>query len=122
LSIKGSSHARFLSACRTGNPLLVRASAAELGHLSLADALRVTLVLARAEPASFPRVAARWVARFADETAATLPDVALAAAALAQLPAREDLARETLAGLAEALHADALLEVLDNPGVDLRRD
>jgi hypothetical protein len=122
VSIKGSSYARFLSACRTGNPLLVRASAAELGPLSLADALRVTLVLADAEPASFPRAAARWLARLADETPATLSDVALAAAALGELPRRQDLARETLAGLAEALHAEGLLEVLDDRRVDPQCD
>jgi hypothetical protein len=40
---QGSAHARFRRALATGNPLLVRAAAAELGSISLADALSICL-------------------------------------------------------------------------------
>jgi len=41
---QGSADARIRRALATGNPLLVRAAAAELGTISLADALSICLV------------------------------------------------------------------------------
>jgi hypothetical protein len=52
-----SAHARFRRALATGNPLLVRVAAAELGSISLADALSICLVRLRAEPRRYGRAA-----------------------------------------------------------------
>jgi hypothetical protein len=60
---QGSAHARFRRALATGNPLLVRAAASELGQISPADALSICLVLLRAEPTRYGRAAARLQAR-----------------------------------------------------------
>jgi hypothetical protein len=40
--------------------LVAEATAKELGRISLADALEVTLLIARNDPRRQPRVAARW--------------------------------------------------------------
>jgi hypothetical protein len=105
---QGSAHARFRRALATGNPLLVRAAAAELGSISLADALSICLVLLRAEPSRYGRAAVRFHARLVQEVArleledaqivlAALqglrgPDAAGAGAALAELFAALELA------------------------------
>jgi hypothetical protein len=80
---QGSAHARFRRALATGNPLLVRAAAAELDVISLADALSICLVLLRAEPARYGRAAARFQARFVqDVPRVELEDAQIALAAL----------------------------------------
>src|SRR6186997_1337658 len=56
-------------ALATGNPLLVRATAAELGSISLADALSICLVFLRAEPTRYGRAAARLHARLIRDVA-----------------------------------------------------
>jgi hypothetical protein len=58
-----AAHARSRRALATGNPLLVRAAAAELDTISLAAALSICLVLVRAEPARHGRAATRFQAR-----------------------------------------------------------
>jgi hypothetical protein len=68
-----------------GNPLLVRAAAAELPQIGLEDALGICLVLLDAEPERFPAAAARWQARLTMERRLSLDEAALAAAALASL-------------------------------------
>lgn len=116
VSIKGSSYARFRRALSTGNPLLIRTAAAELGSLELADALRVTLALLRVEPGSYPRAAAKWVGRLAVETRASLVQVQLAAAALAAMPSHPELACEALGVMAEDLGLPAVAQALDEAG------
>jgi hypothetical protein len=78
-------------------------AARDLPRLSLADALDLTLLVARKDAARHPRVAARWLARYLDEhPAATIEDAALAASCLVALPGgsyRE--AAQTLKGMAE---------------------
>jgi hypothetical protein len=61
---KGSPYQRFRRALETRNPLLVRSAAAELEHISLADALAICLVLLEHEPGLYGRAAARWTARY----------------------------------------------------------
>lgn len=63
MTSQGSAPARFKRALATGNPLLVRAAAAELQRVGLADALSISLVFLQSEPASFSRAAARFHAR-----------------------------------------------------------
>jgi hypothetical protein len=81
------------------------AAAHDLPQLSLADALDLTLLVARKDPARHPRTAARWLSRYLDEhPAATIEDAALAASCLVALSGasyqeaaetlRADIARE----------------------------
>ena len=60
-------------------------AAREMGELSLADALLLCELLANVDPARYERAALRWLERFIDERVPPLTEVALAAAALAEL-------------------------------------
>jgi hypothetical protein len=82
---QGSAHARFQRALERGTPLLVRAAAAELPRIALADALAICLVFLDGEPDAYPRAAARWVARLTLEQPVALTDANLALASLAAL-------------------------------------
>ena len=62
------------------------ATAKELPRLGLADALELTLLIARKEPRRHPRVAARWLLRYLEEDdEATIGELAFAASCLASL-------------------------------------
>jgi hypothetical protein len=62
------------------------ATARELPRLGLADALELTLLIARKEPRRHPRVAARWLMRYLEEDKeATIDELAFAASCLAAL-------------------------------------
>ena len=104
MSIKGGSYARFRRSLEVGTPLAIRAAAAELQRIELGDALRITLVLRVREPDSYPRAAARWLARLALEVPTVqLADLQLAASGLAALAAnRIAPGAEALAALAQA--------------------
>src|SRR5919202_6537508 len=65
VSIKGSSYARFRRALETGNLTLVRAAAAELPSINLDDALRVCLLLRRADARLYERATVRSLGRLA---------------------------------------------------------
>ncbi|HEY5660161.1 MAG TPA: hypothetical protein VIR59_05185 [Gaiellaceae bacterium] len=60
-------------------------AAREMGGLSLADALLLCELLAASDPKRYERAALRWLQRFIDERLPPLAEVALAAAALAEL-------------------------------------
>ena len=60
--------------------------ARELGRISLAEALELTILIARKESRRLPRVAVRWLERYLQECEPPLSDVALAVSALAALP------------------------------------
>ena len=63
------------------------AAARDLPQLSLLDALDLTCLVARKDPARLPRVAARWLLRFLEEhPGATIEEATLAASCLAALP------------------------------------
>ena len=58
-------------------------AALELGHLSLADALALTLLAAALGDERWPRLAARWLGRFIVESPAiAINELALGAAAV----------------------------------------
>ena len=79
------------------------AAAKDLPRLSLADALELTVLVARKDPHRHPRVAARWLLRFLEEDPhATIDEAALAAASLIALTgvAHQEAAR-TLWAMAE---------------------
>jgi hypothetical protein len=59
--------------------------ARELGRISLAEALELTILIAAKEPKRLPRVAVRWLERFLQETEPTLAQVGLAVSALSAL-------------------------------------
>lgn len=56
--------------------------ASELGPISLAEALELTILIARKEPRRLPRVAVRWLERYLQECKPTLAQVGLAVSAL----------------------------------------
>jgi hypothetical protein len=100
VSVKGGSYARFRRALSTGNPLLVRAAAAELPRVELEDALSICLVLLQGDPARYPAAAARWHGRLSLERRLALDESELAISALGALRgAGADAAAAALAEL-----------------------
>jgi hypothetical protein len=59
--------------------------ARELVRISLAEALELTILIARKEPRRLPRVAVRWLERYLEERDTTLGQVALVVGALSAL-------------------------------------
>jgi hypothetical protein len=99
----GSAYARFRRALRTGNHTLVIATARELPHVALDDALRICLVLRDGDPEQYEKAAVRWLGRFALEArGVTIDALRLAADALDALPDRATEAMEILQRLCVA--------------------
>jgi len=116
MTSQGHAVSRFARAIKTGNPNIVVAAAAELPRLSLADALLVLLVFARARAPQTEAAAVRWAARYVAEVRPA-PDareahlVLSAASALAgPCPAA---GRETLHALATHRRLVELCRALD---------
>ena len=87
--------------CR--NVLSALAGAKDLPQLSLADALELTVLVARKDPRRHDRVASRWLLRLLEEDPhATIDEAALAASSLVALTgvAHEEAA-ETLRVMSE---------------------
>jgi hypothetical protein len=106
MTSQGSPHARFKRALASGNSTLVVAAAAELGQLSLAEALAVTLVFLPQEPDRYERACVRWHARWCLEARPRPDEAGLALAALRALP-----------GSARAAAGEALVELLEARGL-----
>ena len=100
MTSSGSPYARFRRALATGNLAMVRAAAAELPQVDLADALEICALMADAEPERYERAALRWLARFTLEGRVTLAQVALAVAALETMRADREFALARLRALA----------------------
>ncbi len=82
----GTPYGRFSRAIATGNALLALSAAAELTQLSLADALRLVLVLEPDDPDRYARAAARWLGRYIVEVGGVdLGEAQLIAASFAAL-------------------------------------
>jgi hypothetical protein len=62
-----SPHTIFRRALERGNLPAAEAATRELPRVSLADALDLTLLIARREPHRHPLVAARWLRRYLEE-------------------------------------------------------
>ena len=60
-------HARLLRAIDRGNLQLVRLAAVECERIDLETALRILLLLERAEPVTYERAAVRWAGRLLQE-------------------------------------------------------
>jgi hypothetical protein len=99
---QGSAYARFRRALDTGNLTLVRAAAAELPHVDLADALRVCWLL-REEPDAYEKAVIRWLGRFClEQRRVTLEQVEAALAAFEDLPLHGEPALARLRTLCDA--------------------
>ena len=85
MTSQGTARGRFQRAIHARHPQNAETAAREMGGLSLADALLLCELLAKADPKRYERAALRWLQRFIDERLPPLPEVALAASALAEL-------------------------------------
>jgi hypothetical protein len=93
----GSAYTRFRRALEAGNEMIVLATARELPHIALDDALRICLVLRGGDRRRYERAAVRWLGRFALEARGlTIADLRSAADALDSLPTRANDALEHL--------------------------
>jgi hypothetical protein len=113
-----SASQRFQRALASGNPRLVRAAAAELPAVGIAEAAAIVLVIERTEPENHERTALRWLAKLTTAGQhVDLSGVAHAATALEALP-HELGARATLA---EICRTAGLPEAAPVFAVDHRR-
>ena len=113
MTSQGSAPGRFQRAIRDRHLRRASMAARELGTVSLADALALTLLTREVGDDRWPRAAARWLGRFIVESPAmTIGEAGLAAAAMQELVGRESrLAAETLRQLA-ATHGHATVVAL----------
>ncbi|HEX4109401.1 MAG TPA: hypothetical protein VHX88_14790 [Solirubrobacteraceae bacterium] len=96
----GSPYARFRRALERGNLAMVRAAAAELPRIDLADALEILLLIGAADQPTYDRAATRWLARFAlERPSARLDDLRRGLYALEALPYNPQGARSGLRAL-----------------------
>ena len=90
-------------------------AARELGTVSLADALALTLLTAELEDDRWPRAAARWLGRFILESPAITREVGMAAAAMRELDGADRwLAAETLRQLASRHGQETVVALLES--------
>jgi hypothetical protein len=100
---QGHPYAVFQGALQRRNVLSALAAAKDMPQLSLADALELTVLVARKDPRRHQRVASRWLLRYLEEDAhATIDEAALAAASLVALTGvAYQEAAQTLRAMAE---------------------
>jgi hypothetical protein len=93
----------FRRALERGNLPLAEATARELRQISLADALELTILIARKTPQRRSRAAARWIRRYLQASPdATLEEIALAVGCLASLnTSHHEAAAATLRAMSE---------------------
>jgi hypothetical protein len=97
VSIKGHPYRWFRAALERRDLPGARSAAAELGRISLNDALSIVLLMAERNAAALDRAAARWLGRLiAERPAIGLDDVRLALSALETLAQDLDAARARL--------------------------
>ena len=116
MTSQGHAVSRFARAVKTGNPNIVVAAAAELPRLSLADALLVLLVFARARAPQTETAAVRWAARYVAEVrpAPEAREAHLVLSAACALAGPDAAAgREALHALATRRHLVALCRALE---------
>jgi hypothetical protein len=85
MTSQGTARGRFKRAINRRHLQAAEMAAREMGGLSLADALLLCELLARADPQRYERAVLRWLERFIAERLPPLIEVALAASALAEL-------------------------------------
>jgi hypothetical protein len=89
MTSQGTAHGRFQRASHRRHAQAAEMAAREMGGLSLADALLLCELLAKADPSRYERAALRWLQRFIVERSPPLTEVSLAASALAEASARQ---------------------------------
>jgi hypothetical protein len=113
VTAQGSAYMRFRRALDRGNVMEALSAASELDFVGLAEALELTLLLAKGDLEKYNRAVLRWHVRFIEETKnvdlreslavlallAAIPANRLAASALAELLSR----RRSCERIAEAL-------------------
>jgi hypothetical protein len=85
MTSQGTAHGPFQRAIQRRHLNAAEMAAREMGGLSLQDALALCELLASLDPARYERAALRWLQRFIDERSPPIAEVALAAAALAEV-------------------------------------
>jgi len=114
MTSSGSPYSRFRRALATGNLALVRAAAAELPAVDLADALAICLLMGTRDDERYERAAVRWLARLALERPGIgLEDLRQGLLAFEALPYNPAAARERLAALCERLGLPAAVRTLN---------
>ena len=83
---RGHPYARFRRALLTKNVRLIDATARELQHVGLEDALRILVVLAEKHDKRFERAAARFAARVTTERRLSLSEARYVLALAEALP------------------------------------
>jgi len=103
MTSQGNPYSRFQRALASGNVTLVRAAAADLPRIGVAEAAAMLLVIEQAEPQTYQRAARRWVAMVCEDRQSTIDllGIAQAAAALDALPSRRPAACAALAAVCE---------------------
>jgi hypothetical protein len=85
MTSQGTAHGRFQRAIQRRQLFAAEVAARELGGLSLADALDLTLLMREVETWRYERAAVRWLERFIEERRPSLSEIALAGAALSEM-------------------------------------
>jgi hypothetical protein len=85
MTSQGSAHGRFTRAIQRRQLHAAEMAARELGGLSLADALDLTLLMRETDRWRYERAAVRCLERVMEERKPTLSEIALASAALADV-------------------------------------
>ena len=114
----GGAHARLQRALQRDDLLGAYAAARDQGHVSLADALQLLILIERKDPERYERAACRFVGHFASETPMVrLADVQLmlgAVAGLRDLSSRVSL--ETIAAVADRYRLQTLAKAARGQG------
>jgi hypothetical protein len=111
MTSQGSHYGRFRRALATRNLLIIRAAAAELPRIGLAEAAAILLVTEQVNPERYEATALRWLAKLVVEgDDVGLSDIAGAATALEALP-HEPAARRTLAEICSGAGLDETAKV-----------
>jgi hypothetical protein len=98
----------------TGDLRRIRAAAAELPRIGIAEAAAMLLVIERAEPDTYERAAKRWVGMLCLQRAkVTLEDIAQAAMALEALPQTPETARRVLGDICRQAELPDVAKVFD---------
>lgn len=115
MTSQGTAHGRFQRAIQRGHLLAAEMAAREMGTVNLADALRLSLLIAEVEPDRWPRAAARWHSRFVQEASGIgIEEAGLALAAIAALQGPQgELAAQTLQRLAASYGLSAVVALLE---------
>jgi hypothetical protein len=113
MTSQGTAHGRFQRAIHRRHLNAAEMAAREMGNVSLANALALTLLTVEVGDDRWPRAAARWLGRFILESPAmTIGEVGMAAAALRELDGADRwLAAETLRQLSSR-HGHATVSAL----------